>query len=246
MKKIVLSSVMIMLAGIAAAQKPAWFEAGIKGGGGISSLANKNIWDDKKTVSTSLSSCYSYGGKLAVNFSEKHHLAFEAMWGVRSQKYQFLIDNKTYDKTLRLNVTDLAILYRINGSTGGYTELGGQYSMLNKATETGSSGTVDVKKNFQNYVNALFGFGGNMITSGSFTWTMGVRITYSLTDALSADGGAGQTYSYPTNDPIIRKEYSTYKMTKPITAQLITEFNFDLGYFTKSSCKRGRMTFLSF
>lgn len=247
MKKIILSAAIIAWASALSAQKSkAWFEVGLKGGGGISVIVNKNLWDDKKTVAPSISGCYSYGGKLAINFTENHHLAFEGIWGMRSQKYQFLIDKVTYDKKLTLNVNDLALLYRYNGSNGGYVELGGQYTLVNKATEVNNSGSVDVKNNFTSYTSGVLGFGGNMAQSGSFTWTMGVRITYAFTDAISAAGGAGQGYSYPLNDPIIRKEYTSYKMTKPITVQVLTEFNFDLGYFARSNCKRGRVTFLSF
>ncbi len=224
----------------------AWLEIGLKGGGGISVISNKNIWDDKKTVALTLSPCFSYGGKLAINFNESHQLAFEGMAGMRSQQYEFLLDKVKYNKTLKYNVTDLGMLYRYNSSNGGYVELGGQYSMLVKATETNDNGSVDITNYLTNYTSGVLGFGGNLVQAGMLTWTLGVRFTYSFTDLISAEGGANESFSYPLNDAIVRKEYDSYKLTKPVTAQLITELNFDIGYLAKSNCKRGRVSFMSF
>lgn len=245
MKKIAFA--LLFVSGSMLAQRnKAWFELGVKGGGGISVLVNKNVWDDKKTAAPSMSGCFSYGAKLAINMNESHQLAFESMWGSRSQKYEFLIDKVTYDKKLTLGVNDLGVFYRYNGSNGGYVELGGQYTMITKANETTSSGNSEIKRYFTNYTSAALGFGGNLIQAGSLTWTMGVRFSYSFTDAISEEGGANSSYSYPLNDAIVRKSYPTYKATKPITAQFLTELNFDIGYLSKSNCKRGRISFMSF
>jgi hypothetical protein len=248
MKKLFFPLLILFISFSLAAQKSkAWFEVGVKGGGGLSLLISKNLWDDKKTVAPSFSGCYTYGGRLAINFNESHQLAFEGGWGMRSQKYTFLIDKVEYDRTLKLNVNDLFVLYRYNGGNGGYVELGGSHTLIKKGMEKTATGTTDdVKDFFTSYTSGILGFGGNIAQSGSFTWTMGVRIGYSFTDALSAAGGAGETYSYPLNDPVIRKEYSSYKATKPITIQVLMEFNFDLGYLARSNCKRGRISFLSF
>jgi hypothetical protein len=248
MKKIslVLFTVLMVFHFAKAQRSKTWLELGLKGGGGISVLVNKNVWDDKKTAAPSLSPCFSYGGKLALNFNESHQLAFEGIWGTRSQQYEFLFDKVTYDKLIKLNVNDLAMFYRFNSSNGGFVELGGQYTMIKKATETTDNGSNEITNYFTNYTSAALGFGGNLIQSGSLTWTIGVRFSYSFTDAISADGGANEDYTYPLNDAVMRKAYPSYKATKPITAQLMTELNFDIGYLTKSNCKRGRVSFMSF
>ena len=93
MKKTVLSILSSILVISATAQKgKAWFELGLKGGGGISIITSKNMWDDKKEVSAVAAGCYSFGGKLAVNLNENHQLAFEYNMGMRSQKYDFLVN----------------------------------------------------------------------------------------------------------------------------------------------------------
>ena len=248
MKKhlLVLFSFILLVNFVFSQKGKAWFEAGLKGGGGLSLIVNKNVWDDKKACAPSFSAAYSYGGRLAVNLSENHQVAFESMWGMRSQQYSFLIDSVQYEKSFKLSINDLALFYRFNGNNGGYVELGGQMTMISKATEKNSLGEFDIKNNFQNYTSGCLGFGGNIVQSGSFTWTAGVRISYSFTDAISNDGGANSDFTYPLNDPIVRKGYSTYKLTKPIAIQVLTEFNFDLGYFAKSNCKRGRVSFMTF
>lgn len=224
----------------------AWLELGIKGGGGISLILNNNLWNDKSSCAPSLSPCYSYGIRAAVNLNENHQLSIEGLSMQQSQDITFRINMINYEKRIIMQGNNLVMTYRFNSDNGGFVELGGQLSIIKKATETYLSQTIDVKNNYTNYTSGVFSFGGNIAQSNSFTWTVGFRITYSLTDAISASGGQGQQFSYPLNDPIIRKSYETYKSTKPITIQLISEFNFDLGYLARSNCKRGRVSFLSF
>ena len=231
-----------------AKNNPIWFDLALTGSGGGCFLTSKNIFGDSKTVNSSPSFCYSFGGKLGINFNENHEIAFNSEYYFRNQSYDIKLTTIKFNKNLALRGVDLALLYRHrNDESAGYVEIGPQMTLISSAIENREGIISDVGPKFTpNYFSGVFGFGSNLVVSNAFTWTIGFRFTYSFTDMISADGGKGNTTSYPLNDPGASKAYDSYAPFSAATLQLHTEFTFDLGYFAKSKCKRGRISFLRF
>ncbi|MBK6835056.1 MAG: hypothetical protein IPG89_12590 [Bacteroidetes bacterium] len=225
---------------------PTWFDIALTGSGGTSMLTSKNMFKDTKTVTSSFAFCYGVGGKFGINFSECHELAFNAEYFSRSQKYDIKLDSSKFSKTLYLKGIDIAMLYRFRGhESSGYVEIGPQLSLVSKADENRDGKERDVVGQLQpKYFSGVLGFGTNIIVADAFSWTAGVRFTTSFSDMISTDGGKGSTISYPLNDTGSSKKFDGYTAFKATTVQLHTEFTFDLGYFAKASCKRGRVGFM--
>ncbi len=240
-------AVLLMITGAVKAQKNlTWYDIALTGSGGGSMLTSKNMFKDTKTVSSSPAFCYGFGGKFGINFTECHELAFNAEYYSRNQKYGVTLDSTKFDKSLSLKGLDLALLYRYRGpESSGYVEIGPQLSLIRSASQTVDGNETDVAGQFQpNYFSGVLGFGSNIIVANAFTWTAGLRFTTCLTDMISPDGGRGENISYPLNDIGSSKDFGSYTAFKTTTIVLHTEFTFDLGYFVKAKCKRGRLGFI--
>ena len=96
------------------------------------------------------------------------------------------------------------------------------------------------------YYAAVFGFGANMIGTEGLSLLMGFRFTYGVNDLISKEGGKSQNRYYPMNDSQYTTDYKSYKATNPLTVRFIVELNFDLGFFAKSKCGKGRKKFVTF
>lgn len=225
----------------------AWIEMGVNGGGGLTVLTNKNFWNDQKVVSPHPSFGQMAGIKLSLNFLDNHEVLINPVYCMRNQKYSFDNDTVNIRKSINLRTIDVNVLYRNHNSSGGYVEIGPQFNFVSSASEKVSDEVSNSTSNFnKSFVSGVFGFGANLIQAEAFTWTLGVRLTYSFSDLISEAGGKGSNSIYPFNDRIVRKTYESYKPTHAFTFMLNTEFNFDLGYFAKSKCKRKRIAFLRF
>lgn len=91
---------------------------------------------------------------------------------------------------------------------------------------------------------ALTGSGGTSMLTSKNMFKDTKTVTTSFSDMISVDRGKGSTVSYPLNDVGSSKTFDCYSAFKATTVQLHTEFTFDLGYFAKASCKRGRIGFM--
>jgi hypothetical protein len=226
-----------------------WFDMALTGSGGGCLMTSKNMFKDTKTVNSSPSFCYSFGGKFGINFNESHELAATVEYFNRNQSYNVNLDSLgKFKKSIVLKGLDLALLYRFRGKeSSGYVEIGPQLSLVQGAEETREGKTMDVAGQLQpSYISGVFGFGSNIVVANAFTWTGGFRFTYCLGDMISQDGGKGSNISYPLNDTGASKHFDAYTPFRTTTLVLHTEFTFDLGYFAKSKCKRGRVSFLRF
>ncbi len=225
-----------------------WFEVAATGGGGLSWILSSNVFQDQKHIQTNIAPAYGGGLKFGVNFNENHMLNLYGAYNIKNQSLIFKFDSLAEaKKKITLNCIDIGLLYRNNSGTGGFVEVGPQLSMVKSANENTDGNSVDVSDAFnKTYVSGVLGFGGNLVTANAFTWTLGVRFSYAFTDLLSDNGGKGNTVSYPTNKLPYTRNYPNYKPTTNFNIMLNTEFVFDLGYFAKANCKRGRATFMRF
>lgn len=233
-------------AGRGRSKTPTWFDIALTGSGGTCMLTSKNMFKDTKTVNSSFVFGYGFGGKFGINFSECHELAFNAEYFSRGQKYDIKLDSSKFSKSIAMKGIDISMVYRFRGhESTGYVEIGPQISLVSKVNENRDGKDRDVSAQFTpKYFSGVFGFGTNIIVADAFSWTAGVRFTTSFSDMVSSTGGQGSTISYPLNDTGSSKKFDSYTTFKATTVQLHTEFTFDLGYFAKASCKRGRVGFM--
>jgi hypothetical protein len=222
-----------------------WFEAGVKGGYGVSFLANSNLFNDH-SFSPQISFGYMYGGKIGFNFNENHAITVDVTTGSIEQKYNYGHLNpdssKTiYNRSIGFDALNILLMYRKAGD-GGYFEIGPQLSTITKTR--GSDGftqtkNVDISANLaKSYYSAVVGFGGYILGSDDFRLILGFRASYAFTDVLSS---AGRQSSFPSTT-----HYTNYKAINPVTGMMLMELNFDVGYFARSRCKKRKLSFLLF
>lgn len=222
-----------------------WFEVGVKGGYGVSFLANKNFFNDN-SFAPQISFGYMYGGKLGFNINENHAITVDVTTSLLSQKYNYNHINpdstkSIYNRTIAYNALNVLLMYRKAGD-GGYFEIGPQYSMVNNAKQSdGMTNTknIDVSANLaKSYYSAVVGFGGYLMGTDNFRVVLGFRASYAFTDLLSEQGkqnGFPATHTYPA-----------YKAINPISGMMLMELNFDVGYFARSRCKKRKLNFILF
>ena len=221
-------------------KKIVWFDAGIKGQIGNSSIFNKAVYDATNVnYELGLTSGYSVGAKLGINF-EYSGLAIDVLYATGSNIFT---RSGQPDGNIQhnWNAIDIYPLFR-NARNLGYIELGPKVSLLNKMERTDAQGTTDVKEEFNdiNY-GAVLGFGVNLIGGeGAFSGIIGLRLEYGFSDIVSK---SGKTINAPTNLGNIYDQ--GYETSHPVFAGIVAEFNWGIGYFGRAKCG-ARSKFLMF
>ncbi len=222
-----------------------WLEVGLKGGYGLDFLINKNISNDK-THTVKFSYGYTYGGKLGWNFNQSHAITLDVLYSGFSQNYQYYIVNRDstksiYNKSIVFNALDFLLMYR-HTKNASYFEIGPQISTIKKASITDSNPNNtngDISGNLaKTYYSAVIGAGGMLAGTENFRIILGFRVMYALTDIISPQG---QSNNFPTGNA-----YSTYQKSNPLSAMMVMEFNYDLGFLASSNCKKKKTSFLFF
>ncbi len=217
-----------------------WLDIGIKGGYGISLLYNQNILDDP-AYNHRIAGAYTFGGKLGLNFGERHEVTFDIMSSSFNQDFNFSISDSVdggtqeYQSNIGYKALELMLLYR-NNNNGAYTEIGPSMSMIRSANYSndfeGVSG-IDAMENWnKTNFGIVLGFGAYMVGTENFGITLGARFNYIVSDAISS---FGQQNNFPTNT-----NYDTYKASHPFSAMMVMEFNYDLGYLAQANCSKRR------
>lgn len=238
MKKLTLTLSSLLFALVLNAQE-IWLETALKGGAGMSFLMNKNILNDN-TYRNALSPMYGFGAKVAVNFGAWHGIALEGLFNTSSQKWDYSLPNVTGDlqNEVKWNSLEMYLLYRyIRNRT--YIEVGPMYSLIRSVEQTDNGVEIVDPDPFyeNNYLAGVFGFGGYLGGSETFSVGLGIRVHYGFTDLVSEDGRAA---GYP--NPVRQNLYDSEASTHPLVAQLLLEFNFGIGHWAKTSCHE-RMKF---
>lgn len=229
-----------------------WIDIGAKVGIGPTFIINNNVWNDKK-IGNLLSYGNLYGGRVGYNFNEYHQVISD----VTKSKFKQLLsikasDSLTYKKDIQFSTLDFSLLYRSHTDGGGYIEVGPQYSMIKAANQQIELPTMGVSSfnmldNFNtSYYSVVFGFGANFMGGNNVSILLGARMVYGLNDLVNEKGGKNQLVSFPMNDGYYNSDYKSYKATKPLSAMLVAELTYDLGFFAHSSCGKGRAKFISF
>jgi len=210
-----------------------WFDLGVKGAYGPSMTINTNVFDNAD-YALKYAGTYFYGGKLGINFNQNHALVGECLMNT----FNFAYDLKNGGaKKVTSRYLQIPVMYRHNGETGGYTEIGPQFSMFRSA----SMGSTDVSAQFTktNY-DVVFGFGQYIGGGNVFGLNLGFRIAYTLNDIINADHQTvlGTAVYSPTSAESITS--FKYQASHNLYASVSLELNFDFGYFIKgANCHKG-------
>jgi hypothetical protein len=246
MKKITLSSLLFIFSNTIYAQS--WLEVGLKGGGGLDFLINKNISSDV-THTSKFAFGYTCGGKLGWNFNDQHAITLDVLYTGFGKNYEYYTPNPIdstkknfYTKSFNFNALDFLLMYR-HVKNASYFEIGPMVSSVKKASATddqsGSKFNGDISDQLvQKYYSAVIGAGGMLAGTENFRVILGFRVMYTFSDIVSADG---QKYNFPSGN-----KYSTYNPSNPISAMMVMELNYDLGFMAKSNCKKKKRSFLLF
>lgn len=240
MKKTSITSAIILFSICTFSQT--WFDAGLKGGYGVNLLYNQNYFNDRNFTPT-LSYGYMYGGKIGFNFNEEHSITFDANTSYFNQGFSYSVLNadstrSQFSRNVGFNSLNFLLMYR-KMKASSYVEIGPQYSTVMKARGNDSfSGNSDISPYLaKSYYSLVLGFGGFVMGTENFGITVGMRIAYTLNDIISPQGQQ-VNFPSPTN-------YPSYKPSNPVSAMMVMELNYDLGYLASAKCGK-KTKFLMF
>jgi hypothetical protein len=229
----------------------AWIDCGIKGGYGVTSLVNGNVWNEPK-IDPLISTGYAFGGKLGLNFNLNYQITVDFLGKSSNQRYLFEPSEttKAREKNIRYNTFDIPLLFRHNSDNGSFLEIGPQVSFLTSISETiDNIDNIDKKSFFESTnLGAVLGFGSFIFGGDNAYLVFGLRLHYGFQDILSNEGGRGSKKYYPINNGEMEDyesgfEFNKYQPTNPISGLAYLEFNYDLAYLVTSSCKRSVIRF---
>ena len=227
-----------------------WVDCGVKGGYGITNLINSSVWNESK-IEPLISTGYAYGGKLGLNFNINYQITVDFIGKSSNQRYLFeptQTVNK-WEKNVNYTSFEIPLLFRHNSDNGSFMEIGPQISFLTGVTETVANNSVDRKDYFETTnFGAVFGFGSFIFGGDNAYLVFGLRLHYGFQDLLSNAGGKNSTNYFPINNGEMDVyesgfEFNSYQPTNPISGLVYLEFNYDLAYLVRSSCKRTVLRF---
>ncbi|MEO1257271.1 MAG: outer membrane beta-barrel protein [Bacteroidota bacterium] len=213
-----------------------WFEAGLKGGVGMSFLYNKNVVDDSNW-DYALTPMFGAGAKFSCNFGPYHGVFLEGLFNKSTQDFRYNIASSTedFDYSVEWQSIDLYVLYR-GIKNRVYFEVGPMYSLIQKFEQplihnAAASESTDFYEN--SYFGGVFGFGGYIAGAETFSVGIGVRLNYGFGDIVN-DKGLAESNGFP--NPVKDIAYETEERTNIMFAQFLVEFNFGVGRFAKTAC----------
>lgn len=219
-----------------------WFDLGVKGGYGLDLLYNQNFFNGRDFTPL-LSYGYMYGGKVGFNFNTEHSITMDVNTSYFNQQFAYSFLNadssrSNYTRGIGFNSLNFLPMYRKMKSSS-YVEVGPQYSTVLKSRGTDSYlGGSDISPYIiKSYYSVVLGFGGFVMGTENFGITLGFRFSYTFNDLVTKNG---QLINFPSTTP-----YATYNKNNPISALMVMEFNYDLGYLVNSKCGK-KTKFLMF
>ncbi len=236
MKKQSLILLVLLFSTVLGAQE-IWLEMGLKGGGGTSFLLNKNIFDDD-SYRYLVTPMYGGGARVALNFGPYHGLSLEGLYNQSGQNFEFDLLQKGLRNDISWKSIDAFLMYRYIRNKA-YVEAGPMYSLVQSVEQVISDVEISTASRYyeKSYLAGVFGFGGYLAGSNTFSIGLGFRLHYGLTNFVSSEG---TKLGYP--NPISSLAYKRIEPTHPAFAQVLLEFNFGVGKWAKVSCSK-RMKF---
>lgn len=245
-----ITTLVLLIMSIQFAQAQLWIDVGVKGGYGMSLLANNNIFNDA-SYNHQFTAGNGFGGRVGLNFGENHGFTMDVMSRKMKQNFEYTLlnDNTFYTNTISWKNLDLYLLYRYS-SQKVFIEFGPMLSLVRSVEQVDDNPFFlfsDVEDYYSDkYYSAVLGFGGFLVGNEVFSLNFGVRIHYALQDFISEEGQSpplGGLNSFPA--PIRSEIYSDYKETRPVYIEVGLELSFGLGEFARTSCSNRRHWFWS-
>ena len=226
----------------------AWFDAGIKVFYNSTWIINTNQVHDQN-VNLQMALKPAFGLKLGVNFNEYTAITSDFIYTTIQQN----ISNSAAAKnTLRqqysINSLDIPILLR-KSKNGSYVEFGPQFSfvtngLLKQSVEQNGLRTDKAygKEIFASTAWGLvFGFGAYIQLADNLYANIGIRAGYTLSDITSDAGGRNKPYSTAFYSGNPQDQNQSYKASHPFYIGIGLELDYDLGYLSRSSCRRSKL-----
>lgn len=209
-------------------KKIVWFDVGFKAQYGAAGLYNAAI-ADSDGYDYKISTGYSYGGKLGINFGY-NGLSIDVMRS--SAKQELEKTGSTAIPTVNWQAWDVYALFR-NAKNLGYFEIGPKISFVSKVEDNIEGTVTDRTSNYnKNNIAGVIGFGANIMgNDGRFSGILGLRFEYAFTDFVSAEG---KSLNAPLRDASVYA--GGYKKSNVAFAGLVFELNWGVGYFAKAQC----------
>lgn len=216
-----------------------WVVVGVRGAFNSTWLLNQNQLNDK-----GLKYKASWGGSggvmLGVHYTQWGALHVEGLYSILSQKIASNIDSAKWGSRTDLTYYEFPILLHFVPKEFKYIEAGIKISTLANAKGTSSLlnySNKDVKNDFEkSNLSLIFGWGNALWGDGGGLVNLGIRLTYGLSDIISAAGGRGKDY-YALSDGITATP-KVYKPTNTATIGFHLTYDFDLGWWVQESCHR--------
>jgi opacity protein-like surface antigen len=187
MKKIILSSLLVLAFGFTYAQKA---EFGIKGG---LNVANQNYSGDGAPSPTSIIG-FQVGGFVDIKISDKFSIQPELLYSTQGSKFNLLVntDGSNYDtkNTFLLSYINVPVMFKYYAAEKFSLEAGPQIGfMVDSKLKTdviGQSVTQDAKDLFESV-----DFGLNLGAGYDFTKKIsaGIRYNFGLTNVMKTESG---------------------------------------------------------
>jgi len=216
-------------------QDPTWFFASFGGGYGNTMFFEKHFFEGVIIDPEYLNGAYGYQGKFGVNFPFNMGLAFELGNSYISQTYNIknVLTNDYHKEKIGVNTSDKAIYIRGGSLTSGYLEFGPKFNTVKSAPAYNG-----FNKYSKTYTSFVFGFGGPLYFHNVFDVSLGLRLSYGLTNLMEKD-------NYPYGPHNNSASYSSTFTTNVFEAQIRLDIHWHIGYFAKSKCGT-RTNFLFF
>jgi hypothetical protein len=213
-------------------KKIVWFDIGLKAQYGATGFYNSAIAaSDNTTYDYNISTGYSIGGKLGINFGY-NGLSIDVMKNTAKQEFEKT--GITAIPTINWESWDVYALFR-NAKNLGYFEIGPKISFVNKVEDNIEGSVTDRSSSYnKNNIAGVIGFGANLMgNDGRFSGILGLRFEYGFTDFVS-DEGAGANVNAPLRDASVYAD--GYKKSNVAFAGVVFELNWGIGYFAKAQC----------
>ncbi len=214
-------------------------EINAKGSGKSTWILNKNISDAGADQDSDLGWGYNYGGGLTFYFTKSLGVGADVMFNQYNAAFKGTFGaplNFSYTSKITLNTLDIPVMFKIKGEeSGGFLELGAQYSMFNSINYHSSIGGInsdrDVKDKFTSSgIEGLLGLGLNIDLNDRLVIQAGLRFEYGLTDIKGVDG-LGRNLSDNLMYPLV---YSKYQPSHLAAAGFFLGMAYSIGHITKS------------
>lgn len=215
-------------------------EFNAKGSGKSTWLINNNIMDDGDEQDPAAGWGYNYGAGVTFYFTDNLGIGADLLLNKHVAEFKGIFPSSyTYVSDITLNTIDIPLMFKVQSSTGGYIELGAQYSTISSVKYTyvgsllGSPININTANNVSDKftssnISALLGLGMKIKLGDRFAIISGLRFEYGLTDIKGVDA-FGNNLS-DTNNPLIYPGmYDAYQPTKSASASLFLGLSFTIG-----------------